>query len=361
MKRLWEIVVSARGIERFYCFPFRIVFRLITPLYQAFSRRHLRRRCRRCSGGWRAKVISIGNITVGGSGKTPIVVYLAGQYIAGGKKVVVVHSGYGRKHRRDLLVGYNEGADLAADQVGDETAMMARMMPQAGFAVGCDKKKLVTLADQNLAPDVILIDDGFQRRDIRKDLDIVVIEEMILTDDRETKRAMSLYPFPRGILREEPAVLSRADAVFVTRTAVASNREATVRRYNDTAPVIPWQLVLEGVEENGVVAGLDKLADRRPFLFAGIGSYRRLEEMIRAAGVALQGEYDFGDHFDYDASDISMLRGLAVATGADCYLTTAKDMVKLTPSDFDRPLLCLRLAVRPDHADRLRKLIGLAT
>ena len=166
MKRFWELATSARGWDRVYCFPFIILFRLITPLYQAVSRRHLTQRRKRCSRDWRAQVISVGGVTVGGSGKTPIVMSLAQRLIAVGKKVVVVHSGYGRAGKSELLIPYGRGGDSPLDLMGDEVAMMARMVPSLGFGVGRDKKGMLTRADRELSPDAIIIDDGYQRLDI---------------------------------------------------------------------------------------------------------------------------------------------------------------------------------------------------
>lgn len=362
MNRFWELIIYSQGKERFYCFPFLFLFKIITPIYQFFSRRNLRRRAKNCSGGYKARVISLGNITVGGTGKSPLTVWLAQQFIDRGKKVVIVHSGYGRKSRDDLVIGYGEGCNFDVDQIGDESTMMAIMVPKAGLAVGRDKKYLVKAADDRLKPDVILIDDGYQRLDIAKDLDIAVVNPLTLGLDRTGKGRRLLSAFPGGILREAVDSLSRADAIFVTGIeGEAGSREikTAAGKYNSSAPVIGWRMSLAGAWLDGEFVDLEEVKKLRPLLFAGIGSYDRLKTMCRRAGIEPADDYGFGDHMDYDKMDIENIINLAKAAKADCYLTTAKDMVKLSSRSFDRPLYCLDLAVEPDEA--VADVIGLET
>lgn len=361
MKRFWELVVNARGADRIYCLPFLLLFRLVTPLYQFFSRRQLRSRRDACSGEWQTKVISVGNITVGGSGKTPVVMYLAQRLLAAGERVAIVHSGYGRKRADNLLFDSEQGKAYPVDQLGDEVAMMARMLPNTVFAVGRDKKKMVMLADREYRPGVILIDDGYQRLDIRKNVDIAVVAAELLNPDAPGRRSRC-HLFPGGTLRERMSSLARADALFVTGTA----RElslikdvAMLRTYNSEAPMASWELTLAEVEHEGNIFPLDTLRERRPYLFAGIGSYERLTNMIGESALTISGDYSFGDHADYDRSDFEMLRRLSDGAGADCYLTTAKDRVKLPSGGLDKPLYCLLLQAQPIDPHVVDGLLGL--
>ena len=361
MKRFWELVMSSRGADRVYCLPFALLFRLMTPLYQFFSRRQLESRHKACSGGWQARVISVGNITVGGSGKTPIVIYLAQQFLSGGKKVAIVHSGYGRMKKNDLLFNSAKGREYPIDRIGDEVAMMAQMLPNVAFAVGRDKKTMVTMVDREHKPDVILIDDGYQRLDIKKDLDIAVVgAELLIHDTSVWKRLLHL--FPGGILREPMSALARADALFLAGSApdLSLIKDiAMLRTYNSRAAMVSWQLGVTEVECDGNNLPVKTLRERRPYLFAGIGSYARLKNMIKDLDLNLAGDYDFGDHFDYDRSDFEMLKRLSDGTGADCYLTTAKDRVKLPGSGLDKPLYCLLLRAQPTDRHVVDGLLGL--
>ena len=354
MKRLWELATSARGWDRVYCIPFMVLFRAITPLYQAISRRHLARRRKRCSRDWTAPVISVGGVTVGGSGKTPIVISLARRLIDSGKKVVVVHSGYGRAGRSEQLIPYGRGSDSPVDLVGDEVAMMARMVPSLGFAVGRDKKGLVIRADRELSPDTIIIDDGYQRLDIQKESDLAVVDRELLGERPRL--------FPGGVLSERLSALSRANAIFLFQAAdsnLPSDMQSTIRKYNPGAPIVAWIGSLDGVEIEGRSVGLDQLYHRKPFLFAGIGSYPRLLAMVSRAGIPTAAQYSFGDHFDYHPSDLALLRDMAHQAGADCYLTTAKDRIKLADGTLDLPLYCLILKVTPSDGALVDTLIGI--
>jgi len=360
VRRLWEIVIASRGADRFYCFPFLAFFRLVAPVYQFFSRRHLHRRSKKRSRDWDARVISIGGITVGGAGKTPIVQYLADMLVADGRKVAIVHSGYGRKRNEDRIIGCGETPGMDAALLGDEAAMLARSVPSAAFAVGRDKKRMLMEIDASHKPAVAIIDDGFQRLDIAKEIDMAIIPASILihTHDRHIRR--TLHPFPRGILRERPQALKRADVIGITGSEDEISAAADtgwIREYGRGKPVIRWIFELAGAECDGKEISLDELRKREPYLFAGIGSYPRLLKMVRAANIPLVGEYSLGDHFEYDRLDIEMLARLGSSAGADCYLTTAKDVVKLPTDAFDKPLFCLRLAVRPAERDRLCDII----
>jgi tetraacyldisaccharide 4'-kinase len=359
MKRLWETAVQARGIRRLYYSPFLMGTRLLTPTYQYFSRRQLQKRAGQCSGGWKAKVISIGNITVGGTGKTPVIGCLARQSILRGKKVCVVHSGYGRLSREDILIDYGGERTFSAEQVGDEVAMLKREFPEAGFAIGRDKKKMTALADEKLRPDIILIDDGYQRRDIEKDVDIVIVDAETMRAIRDGEKSPALRLFPSGIMREDLTALGRADAIFITGGAYDKNRDAGVlREFNAESPMLTWTMAIPGVDLDGVDTGLDVLYDKRPYLFAGIGSFARLVKMLDGLGIKPVGKENPGDHFQYKKSDIERLNRVSTSKGADCYLTTAKDMVKLPPTGLDKPAYCLKLMARPDDEAGVNVIIG---
>lgn len=355
MSRLWAKATAARRWSRALWSPLILLLRLTTPIYQWFSRRHLARRKASCSPVGQAKVISVGNITVGGSGKTPVVIHIAERLIGLGRKVVIVHSGYGRRSQETVFVEYGMGPDCAVDAVGDEVAMMARRMPMVAFAIGRDKKQVAIQADRQFAPDVIIIDDGYQRLDIQKNLDIVVIGPDIL--------AGQAHLFPGGILRERLETLERAHAVFIMHADEIMLRErieAAARQVNAAAPMIHWRLTLDGAETDGKVVGLESMRGLRPYLFAAIGSFPRMYDMVTRAGIQPAGWFDFGDHHRYTDADVERLRHVAERCGADTYLTTAKDAVKLGGLRFDRPAYTLRLAVEPEDTAALDRILELS-
>ncbi len=349
MNKFWEVIINSRGKDRFYCFPFLILFRLITPIYHFFSRRNLNRRKNSCSKDWQARVISIGNVTVGGSGKTPIIIWLAERFLCQGKRVVIVHSGYGRQNKEDVLISPGAKGPVSADSVGDEVTQMLNRLPLAGFAVGRDKKAMVVRADKDLHPDVILIDDGFQRLDIKKDVDVAVVSPSLLMNPNAKEYRRTIRLFPSGVLREPVSALSRAEAVFAIDTkdidfdAIRARLEAIGFKQN----VSGWKISFKGVSLKGNMISRDETRKLRPYLFAGIGSFERLRSMILSSDITVTGMHNFGDHYTYDKSDFEHLRSLRQETKADCYLTTAKDLVKLPEDELDAPLYCLELDISP--------------
>ena len=356
MNRFWEIIVTSRGRDRFYCFPFLLMLSIITPIYQMISRIVLRRRRCHRSGGWNGAVISVGGLTVGGSGKTPIIGWLAGYFLRAGKSVTIVHSGYGRRDRTPLIIPAGQKASVA--QAGDETAMLMKLWPGAAFAVGADKKKMVARADQVLNPEIILIDDGYQRLDIEKRIDIAVVRPELFLQNAGVHRRLRL--FPSGILREPLSALARADAVFIAvdeQTPIDTIKDE-IRCYSPNVPVIVWHFRLNGaVREGGLIAN-EELRSRRLFLFAGIGSYDRLRRMLSGVGIVPVGDYNFGDHYDYDQMDFAMLKTLSDAARAEGYLTTAKDGVRLPVGGLDKPVYCLALEVVPESESEIERLLG---
>lgn len=347
MKRFWEIVIDSRGSDRFYCFPFLLLFWIITPIYQFFSRRYINKRKNQCSCEWDAKVISVGNISVGGSGKTPIVIWIARYFLNKGKKVSIVHSGYGRRSDENIIIEPGNSGNYTYRDAGDEVLMMANEIPGAGFAVGRDKKQMTRLVDEKLSPDLIIIDDGYQRLDIKKDIDLVILPVGIF--NRQSiieKKTWRL--FPSGRLREPVDLISRADGImFVQSREKLDEGIHNYREYNAKAPCMIWKFNVDEVTLDNRQLALSELKNSNPFLFAGIGSFSRLKAMLQNQEIELADSYNFGDHYNYDKSDFVHLRDLSSGCGADCYLTTAKDMVKLPQEGLDKPIYVLNLNVEP--------------
>jgi tetraacyldisaccharide 4'-kinase len=328
---------------------------MLTPLYQNISRAQLTRRARRCSREWKAKVISIGGISVGGSGKTPIATWIARRLIEHGRKVAIVHSGYGRAASSDLLIGYHSYDEYGPAACGDEVKAMLADIPEAAFAVGKDKKRMVIAADREFAPDYVLIDDGFQRRDIAKEADIAVISEESLA---ETERL-----FPSGRMREPFTALKRADAIFLigssTRSSIEMKCERVFRQTDiDKSPDF-WRFSFDSALVGDPPMPLTMLASRRPFVFAGIGSFGRLRDMLRAQRIILAGFQQFADHHSYSEKDYNSLNRRAAETNADCYLTTVKDLVKISHGKLSFPCYALRLIAEPAEQFSIDAIIGL--
>jgi tetraacyldisaccharide 4'-kinase len=217
---------------------------------------------------------------------------------------------------------------------------------------------MVRLADEKLNPDIIIIDDGFQRTDIDTDINILILPSQLLKEASGESRRITCYPFPRGVLREPIASLQRADQFFVIKEMEdESDFSAFLKKYNSRAMVIPWTMSFSEVKVNGATEAFSNLKDKRPYLFASIGSYYRLLRMVRNYGIDPPGDYNFGDHHSYSEKDFRNLKRWSDHHSADCYLTTAKDMVKLPPDGLDKPVYCLKLNIRPDNESGLEEIL----
>jgi len=253
--------------------------------------------------------VSVGNLTVGGTGKTPLVVWLVEQAIAMGRRPGVLARGYGRA----------EGAEL-----NDEGMLLAERFPDLPQVQDPDRvaggRRLVAEYDV----DLVILDDGFQHRRLHRDLDIVLIDAT-----RDTLRDRLL---PRGFLREPVANLRRADAVVVTRaTSVDADLAARVEQLHGHPPVAwarhTWaSLRLAGPDEPDAFAEVDWLRGKRVVTMLGVANPAPILEQVEQAGADVACTIPARDHERYERQKLLVARGLC--EGADALLMTGKDWVK---------------------------------
>ena len=277
-----------------------------------------------------APVISVGNLTVGGTGKTPLVEYIAGHLIASGRKVVILSRGY--KARRKGTVRRNDEAAVLAENLPGVPHIQDRNRVLAG---------LRAIKEHN--PDCILLDDGFQYRKLRRDLDIIVIDA---TNPFGHGRTL-----PRGLLREPTASLKRAGVVVISKADEVSQKE-TAETEDAVSKFVPVERIFRAVHrprniytlDGGKEVGLESLRGRRVFAFCGIGSPGSFRRGLESLGCEIAGFRAFPDHHRYDGRSLDALREEAARSGADVLITTQKDAVKLAGADLGRTLYALRIA-----------------
>ena len=270
----------------------------------------------------RARVISVGSLSAGGAGKTPVVMMLAAMCEGMGATVDVLSRGYGRNSGAIERVP-PDGSAQAARRFGDEPVEMTR----AGLHVfvGGDRLSAGRLAEQTLGSDVHLLDDGFQHRRLHRDLDIALLTEADAKDRL----------LPAGNLREGLSSLRRAQVV-VLRAEEAGALQGVVCARSDAEVWIVRRELLLGVH----------LA--KPYVFCGIARPEGFLAMIRKAGNKPVGSTLFKDHHAYTQKDVASLVRSARAAGADGFYLTAKDAVKLTVGSVQH-----METVGPVHAPRL--------
>jgi len=263
-------------------------------------------------------VVSVGNIAVGGRGKTPLVAHVARLMIAAGERPAILSRGYARKITEDGVVIVSDGTHLLADldRSGDEPLMLARAVPGAAVLV-CEQRAIAAaLAERHLGATVHLLDDGFQHRSMRRDIDIVSIAPEDLRDRR----------IPFGRLRETPGALSRASAIVVEG---AIDDEARARLARFKCPLFSMTRHLGEPESIDAAQPTVTRGGGSVVALAGIAKPERFQRALESAGWSVAALLGFRDHHQYSAADLSRAAQKVRETGAVGILTTDKDAVRL--------------------------------
>jgi tetraacyldisaccharide 4'-kinase len=299
-------------------------------------------------------VISVGNITVGGTGKTPLVRWLAEHIANRGRKVCILTRGYRRDHPKDQVI-VSDGERVLSDVAhsGDEAMMLAQsLIGKSAVVCNPDRVAAAKWAIKNLASTVLLLDDGFQHRRLARDVDIVAIDA---TNPFGNGRLL-----PAGILREPIKNLNRADCAILTRTSVEDSGELVERiRQVTNAPILRSWTKLANIRRLDSESGEKEIAAVNEPLaaFCGLGNPSAFFHQLRAAHLDIRNESVFRDHYKYSQADIDHLAEQATAKGARALVTTAKDAVKLQAVNFQLPYYVAEIEVEVSQEAKLLDLI----
>jgi tetraacyldisaccharide 4'-kinase len=275
-------------------------------------------------------VVSVGNVTVGGTGKTPVVILLTEWLSAKGQRVAILSRGYKRTSTVPYLL-VSDGSRMLAgpSEAGDEPYFMAQRCPQAIVAVGADRVALGRWVLGQYPVDCIVLDDGFQHLALHRDVDLVLLD----ATDAPGLDAL----LPAGRLREPLKELERASAVMITRAdsrqdvdAIRSRLRAVSCLSDDVIEVVfrPESfLTIASGEQQPAGWGRKKKA----WLVSGIGNSRSFRRSVESIGVVILGETVFEDHHRYRDDEIRQIRAEVQAKGGEIVLTTEKDGGKLSP------------------------------
>ncbi len=305
-------------------------------------------------------VISIGNLTVGGTGKTPVVEKFARTLQNHGRKVAILSRGYkskkppllrrlqrkwlGMERKKPRIVHDGERLLLDSRFAGDEPFMLAKSLKDVVVLVGKDRVKSALYAVKELGCDILLLDDGMQYLDLRHRLDICLIDAQAPFGNE--------YLLPRGTLREPPRNLHRASYIFITKSPAEGNHRLIerIRKFNQTADII------ETTHQALYLQNLYDAEDRRPLDFlrgkyiaaiSGIARPESFEEKLTALGATLEIAKRFADHHRFTEKELEEFTARCSRRDLDLIVTTEKDSVRFPTRNLapEVPIYYLRVEI----------------
>lgn len=273
------------------------------------------------------KVISIGNLTCGGTGKTPLTIELAKYLTKTGLTVAVLSRGYKRKFdkRENVLVRDTEDLLAEYEQSGDEAYLMAKKLTKSIVLSGRDRIKASNSACK-LGADIAIIDDGYQYLKLHRDKNILIIDGKNPFDNG--------LLLPAGELRELPESIQRATSVVLsnpTDPEIKSSLINEINKYSTNIPVIEMYYSVKKLRGINLIKNIDinQLNNKTVVAFSGIGNPKSFEENLTANGLTILKHFIYDDHHDYELTEISNLIDFALSNNVEDIITTEKDTVKI--------------------------------
>lgn len=315
-----------------------------------------------------AFVISVGNITVGGTGKTPTAQKIARIMQSKGYRVVILNRGYRAQWTKDIgVVSDGTKISMTPNEAGDEAYLMAKTLPGIPVIIGKDRAITGKYAVEHFNAEVIIMDDGYQHWRLARDLDICLVDTLTMFGNGNV--------LPRGILREPLTNLQRAHLFLFTKTdqSSAMNKQALreiLSKYNPQAPVFEsihkpnnFAEIVEWHKDSGKQVGLNELHGKKVVAFSAIGNPSSFEQTLCSVGTNLLEAVRYPDHHDYGMSEMQYIDERAEELGAVAIVTTTKDAVKI-PTEFiysERkiPLYVLNMEIEvADEGNQVEALIA---
>ncbi len=305
------------------------------------------------------QVISVGNLTVGGTGKTPVVEIFARELQKAGRRVAILSRGYKKskpplpnrlinkitlKDQRVPPRVVSNGKELLLDShlSGDEPYMLAANLPEVAVLVDSDRVKSGRFAISHLNCDTLILDDGFQYLSLKPRVQIVLVDQ--------TNPFGNENVLPRGILREPIKNIRRADFIFITKSDGTDNGpiRAQIRRYNDKAEIIECRHCPRYCTNvlTGERTDLSFLAGRKVAALSGIAAPSGFEASLASFGATILEKFRFADHHRYTQQELIEIINTAAKAGAEAIITTEKDAVRFPHlSRCDVPIYFLRVEI----------------
>ena len=277
-------------------------------------------------------VISVGNLTAGGTGKTPLVMELARRFRDLGYRPVILSRGYRRRTHGIIIVGRGRGPEVGWRDAGDEPFLMAVRLPDVAVVVGRDRYRAGLRAESENLGNLFILDDGFQHRRLHRDFDLVTIDPIEWAGEERL--------LPSGLWREPRQAIDRAHAACIQQSESASPPGLSL-------PAFTVDTVVDGLVRNGETTPPDTLSGQDITAFAGIAKPERFFQTLEAIGLGPTTRRAFPDHYAYRSGDLDSL-------GDGIRITTEKDAVRLPAGDF----YFLRVSANIRRFEALRDLIA---
>jgi tetraacyldisaccharide 4'-kinase len=308
-------------------------------------------------------VLSIGNLTVGGTGKTPMAQSICRSLTSRGYRIALLSRGHGGKKKPYQVVSDgNANVFLGPDEAGDEPVLLAQSLPKVPVIVGKDRRITGREALRRHGLDAIVLDDGLQYWQLDRDLDVVLMDSSRPFDNGRT--------LPRGLLREPARHLNRASIAVFTRSEALDENDrqryrAVVRDYSPNAKVFFARhraaSFIRLDTSSGHEEPLELLSGVPVLALSGIAQPQKFRETLAAeAGCSVVQSVDWTDHHKIGTADIRQVHDLAVNSGAKALVMTEKDAVKwtaLNPAALSLPVFALRIAMEVDKPDEFVDMI----
>lgn len=306
-----------------------------------------------------APVISVGNLTFGGTGKTPMVEYIAAYLKSEDHSVAILTRGYARESSGMQVLNSpiaGAGSQKSYREVGDEPAMLARSLPDVPIVIHKNRHEAGAWAVEHLGCDVLVLDDAYQHLALARDLNILLI------DATDTFGGFEMAPF--GRLREPLYGIKRADAVIVTRADRAFDQgqtEAIIKLHcGDKVPIMYFYSAVTEMQHlaTGRRYDIKEFTGWNVAVACGIANPRAFAEDMLQIGMNIVSESFFSDHHAFTQQDVDQITRAARKAGADAIVTTAKDAVRLEKLDYgDVPFYAANIQLKSDDEVRLKSLL----
>ncbi|HBR17469.1 MAG TPA: tetraacyldisaccharide 4'-kinase [Deltaproteobacteria bacterium] len=312
------------------------------------------------------RVVSVGNITVGGSGKTPIAMYLAQRFIEKGKRPVILSRGYKGKIRDMGIVSDGKDVLLNPEDAGDEPYLMATKLKTVPVIVGRDRYKAGLYAIEKFNPDIIILDDGFQHIRLARDVDILLVDSRRVFGNG--------YLFPLGILREPLSGLKRATLVLLKKSKVwglplqalsrgQESEEKNIAKLTGRMkdfPIIPFAYKPVAIRNivNDARLNIDFLKGKRVATLSGIADPKSFKGTIEGLGAVVIREFVYPDHYNYTSYELNSI--VKQMKDIEILITTEKDAVKLEKLQIGNlSIFALEIDIHIKNSDMFNKAVGL--